>query len=442
MPPDQQMTPQMMQMLQQMQQPPQGQANMPQLSPGAAGAMGMPQPPPGGGFLGAAQAAQPGVMPPAGDMPPQGGVPPRMPPPGSQPQGMPPQGMGMQPQSMQGMPPQMQGQMLQMIQGMPPEAKQMLIQHLTASLAGSGRGGDTTIAHLTPGEMTVPPQVQTPKVLATLNKAFKDKGAAAHQFTVGSPTQSVNPATGLPEYGFFNSGFMKAALPIALGVGGSMLLPGIGTALAAGSTGALAGAGGAAAADAAAAGTAGGALAGGAAGAAAPSLALSSLGSGLGTTAGGLLTGQSPGKAIGSGIGAGVGGYALGNISNGMTAMGNPTGSPASTSIFGGTTAAVPPSTPWAGNSVTSPIGNINPYQMLGSAGGSAAGGFLGAAMDKKPAQGPQLPNGFNNHYTPGVGSPRDQLGQTSYTGAVPNFNGYNPATNFPSAFNFYPNRS
>lgn len=436
--------PQMMQILQQMRTPPQGQPNIPQLSSGAAGAMLPPQGAPmgQGGFLGAAQAQPPmGAMPPAGDSPPAG-IPPRLPPPGSgEPDGSPIA-------SMPGMPAGMTPDIMQnMMMQMSPQAKQMVIQQLTASLAASGRGGDTTIAHLTPGEITVPPQVQNKKVLATLNKAFKDKGAAAHQFTVGSPTQSVNPQTGLPEYSFLSSPFMKTALPIALGIGGSLLLPGIGTALGAsmGAAGAGTAAAGAGAADAAlASGAAGaGTAVGSAATAAAPSLALQSIGSGLGTTAGGLITGQKPTQAIMSGIGSGVGGYTMGNISNGMTAMGNATGSPASSGgLFGDAKAAVAPNVPWAGNSVASPIGNINPYQMMGSAGGGAAGGFLGSALAKKPQQGPQLPPGFNTPYSPGQGSWQDMLGQNTYNGPRPDFTGYNPATNFPSAHNFYPTRA
>lgn len=470
---------QLMQMQQMMQQRIQAQQQMknpmPAIPPGMP--MGPPMPPGGqGGFMGAAQANQmnpQGAMPPAGDMPPPGGVPPRMPPPGAlspmpgvqppaPPPGMPQGGASPMSAPMNGPmgpaqgnpmggqmggagPPMNPQMMMQMIQNLPPQAQQMLMQQLSQSLAQQGRGADNMIGHLTPGELTVPPQVQTPKVLATLNKAFKNKGVAAHQFTAGSPTQSINPQTGLPEYGFFNSGFMKAALPVLGGIAGSMILPGIGTELGA---------------------TAGGAAgaAGGAAASVAPSLALESIGSGLGTTAGGLLSGQKPTQALLSGVGSGVGGYAMGNLSHGMTAMGNPTGALAqSAGPFNPATAAVAPNAPWAGSGVPIPsgimagfdpaskeimnpntaslpfLGKVNPYQMMGGAAGSAAGGFLGSALSKQGPTGPQLPPGYGDHFTPGKGSWQDQLGISSYNGPIPNFTGFNPMTNFPASHNFYP---
>lgn len=69
-------------------------------------------------------------------------------------------------------------------------------------LAALGRNGDSIIAHLTPGEIQVPPQVQTPQVLQTLQQAFAAKGAPLQNFIAQSPTESQNPATGQPEFGF------------------------------------------------------------------------------------------------------------------------------------------------------------------------------------------------------------------------------------------------
>jgi hypothetical protein len=53
---------------------------------------------------------------------------------------------------------------------------------------------------MTPGEMAVPPQIQTPQVMTALNRAFATQGASAAQYTAGSPAQGVNPSTGMPEF--------------------------------------------------------------------------------------------------------------------------------------------------------------------------------------------------------------------------------------------------
>jgi len=94
------------------------------------------------------------------------------------------------------------------------------IQALIQQISKMGRGGDTLLAHLTPGEMEVPKEVQTPKVLATLKQAYESKGVSPQQFTAGSPQSSMNPQTGLPEYNF-----MSAFLPAALGIAGSFAMP-------------------------------------------------------------------------------------------------------------------------------------------------------------------------------------------------------------------------
>lgn len=87
-----------------------------------------------------------------------------------------------------------------------------------ADMASQGRGGDSMMAHLTPGEIAVPPEVQTPEVLAALNRAFAQVGANPTSFQAGNPDQKVNPETGAPEFGFFD-----ILLPLGLGVAGSML---------------------------------------------------------------------------------------------------------------------------------------------------------------------------------------------------------------------------
>lgn len=352
---------------------------------------------------------------------------------------MPPQNTGAQPPMQDGQPQQ----------GLSPQMLAMLKQ-----VAGMGRNGDTTLAHLTPGEKTIPPEIQTPKVLSTLNKAYKDKGVSPEQFTVGSPQSSVNPATGLNEYNF-----MSAFLPIAMGLAGSFLLPGVGTAL-----GASAGAAGGAAA---------GAGAGGLLGGLSP-LALSSIGGGLGTTAGGLLSGQDPLQAGLSGALGGLGGYGLGSLMGsaapaaataassggaqagnslaGMSAGGQQLasglpripGMAASMGNVGPTVANSANIVPDAGkflNPEWTKMGGFlkdgfNPMQAAGSVAGSAFGNYLGAPP--KPYT-PPRPSGFNDKMRPVGSLPpwNEQLGQNTYNGPTPNFSGYNPATNYPAAWRF-----
>jgi hypothetical protein len=90
--------------------------------------------------------------------------------------------------------------------GMP--SQQYPMQEEAMELANRGRYGDTTLVHMTPGEV---------QGLASLGQL------------------TINPDTGLPEA--FN---MKSLLPIIGGIAGSFLLPGVGTALGASALGATA----------------------------------------------------------------------------------------------------------------------------------------------------------------------------------------------------------
>jgi hypothetical protein len=90
--------------------------------------------------------------------------------------------------------------------GMP--SQQYPMQEEAMELANRGRYGDTTLVHMTPGEV---------QGLSSLGQL------------------TINPDTGLPEA--FN---MKSLLPIIGGIAGSFLLPGIGTALGASALGATA----------------------------------------------------------------------------------------------------------------------------------------------------------------------------------------------------------
>lgn len=92
--------------------------------------------------------------------------------------------------------------------------------------AAAGNRGDNQIVHATGGanpDVVVPAAVyRDPHVAKTLHAAFVAKGANPAAFAVGNRDASVNPATGLQEFGF-----MDMILPAALGLAGSVAFPAI-----------------------------------------------------------------------------------------------------------------------------------------------------------------------------------------------------------------------
>jgi len=69
-------------------------------------------------------------------------------------------------------------------------------------LKAMGRGGDNTVAHLTPGEVVLPHEVAQ-KLKGKIEGMIGQDQMA--RLTVGRGTASINPATGLEEFGFFSS---------------------------------------------------------------------------------------------------------------------------------------------------------------------------------------------------------------------------------------------
>jgi hypothetical protein len=132
----------------------------------------------------------------------------------------------------------------------------------SGEMAKMGRYGDSVLAHMTPGEMAVPPEVQTPQVMHALTNAFRSMGVSPQMFQAGSPNASTNPQTGANEFSI-----LGALLPVLGAIGGSMIMPGIGTAIGGGLGGAAGGmydkAGGMGTALEALGGAAGGFLGGG-----------------------------------------------------------------------------------------------------------------------------------------------------------------------------------
>jgi len=84
-------------------------------------------------------------------------------------------------------------------------------------LAMHGRYGDTTIGHLTPGEMVLPrPIADDPVLKRQLFDAFERHELNPYQYQVGHFENSINPLTGAPEFGFFKKlgKSIKKAAPV------------------------------------------------------------------------------------------------------------------------------------------------------------------------------------------------------------------------------------
>jgi hypothetical protein len=333
----------------------------------------------------------------------------------------------------------------QMMQLMQQRKNQMMAQQLGAQ----GRMGDTTMAHLTPGEMTVPPQVQTPKVMHTLQQAFKKDGLSPAQFTVGSPAASTNPATGAQEFNIFSS-----LLPILGSIGGGIVGGPLGAA--AGST-----VGGLASGQQMGQALMGGALAGVgnvAGGAAANAFSPGTAATGAGLDASAASTADALNAAPASnagGISVAAGGAPAGGAANSLSSQqmaaltGTQTAAKAASSTGTQTSGGLLDNLGKFGQ-MANYTGN-SPYQTLNGMlpqgastaglGGAAAGSALGSALGAPAKTNVQYPPGFNTPMTPvsQLPSAQTQLGQNTTVQPQANFTNYNPATNNPAAYNFFP---
>ena len=101
-------------------------------------------------------------------------------------------------------------------------------------IAGLGRGEDSMIAHVAPGEMVVPP-VLSPETQETIKQEMIAVGLDPNEYTVGQG-MSINPITGMAEFGFLKKlgkslkKIVKKVAPVA----GALLIPGVGGALGSG----------------------------------------------------------------------------------------------------------------------------------------------------------------------------------------------------------------
>jgi hypothetical protein len=283
--------------------------------------------------------------------------------------------------------------------------------------AAQGRGGDQIMAHLTPGEIQIPPAIQTPQLMAAIRQAFAQAGLNPAQFVAGSPTAGVNPATGVQE---FNSGFLQFLPAIAGGVASIAapeLIPAIAPELAASMGSMLA--------PAAAALAAGGTSA--ATGGTATQAMMSGIGSGAGAWLGGL------GGAGGAGTVPATNVAPVAATSAGPNPYGagaNPEIGPMSTAAQTGTTQVATPSAVTPANSGQMPIN-------YGQAFKAGIGAGIGQSLAPTP-QKSNVPDSFNKPMQP----LNPQFGQLlgSNQANRPTFTGYNPYQSVTGGgYSFYP---
>jgi len=88
------------------------------------------------------------------------------------------------------------------------------------SIAIHGRFGDTTVGHLSAGEMVLPrPIANDPALKRALFNAFKRHDTDPNRYTVGHYENSINPLTGVPEFGWFKDTLRKIAPTVGRVVG-------------------------------------------------------------------------------------------------------------------------------------------------------------------------------------------------------------------------------
>ena len=103
---------------------------------------------------------------------------------------------------------------------------------IAQEVMSAGRGADTTLAHLQPGEVVLPPEMfDDPQFEMAVESRFNELDLDPERYVVGMGIASLNPSTGLEEFGFFKKvgkffkKVVKKVAPVA------MLIPGVGTAL-------------------------------------------------------------------------------------------------------------------------------------------------------------------------------------------------------------------
>jgi len=123
-------------------------------------------------------------------------------------------------------------QKLQDLLGKAGQKAQAPLAGLAEQLAMAGEGEDTALAHLRPGEIVIPPEfMDDASFESALEKKFEQFNINPEEAVVGAGIASLNPQTGLEQFGFFKKlgkklkKVVKKVAPIAA------FIPGVGTAL-------------------------------------------------------------------------------------------------------------------------------------------------------------------------------------------------------------------
>ena len=86
------------------------------------------------------------------------------------------------------------------VRGLDPATHGDLLQQIQSRVLALQGRGDTEVAHVTPGEIVLPKALQTSGVLGALRQAAADANIPLDQLRIGSALNSINPATGRPEF--------------------------------------------------------------------------------------------------------------------------------------------------------------------------------------------------------------------------------------------------
>ena len=116
-------------------------------------------------------------------------------------------------------------------------AQKSPMAQIASEVAAAGRGQDTTLAHLTPGEVVLPPEMmESDEFERAVESRFEELNLDPAKYVVGMGIASLNPVTGLEEFGFFKKigksikKFAKKIAPVAGPL--ANFIPGVGPVLA------------------------------------------------------------------------------------------------------------------------------------------------------------------------------------------------------------------
>lgn len=112
------------------------------------------------------------------------------------------------------------------------DAMMMGVQDQMMMPEDAGRATDTVLAHMTLGEVVIPREImEDEEAQQMISAVFQAFGADIREFTVGDPSNKINPETGYPEF-FFKKlkKIFKKIAPIA-SIALPFIFPGFGAAL-------------------------------------------------------------------------------------------------------------------------------------------------------------------------------------------------------------------